>query len=146
MFYEQPTGVWTDDNGVILVTGCLAGNNLIGEDMNNPASQFIHDRGPLPQGVYTIGPLKLQPAVHSLGCVLTPDPANNMGEPPRGGFFLHLRNLNHVAPDGTNASSDGCITFKSYADLAAIGRRVADGETKMTVVAVLPDFNKKGDT
>jgi hypothetical protein len=140
LIYSQSEGIWTDARGVVLVNGCLSGNDNMGHDMNNPDSQFIRDRGPLPRGEYTIGPLEFQPAVRSDGCVLTPDPTNIMGG--RSGFYLHLRNLAHVAPDGTNASSDGCITFSSYAELAAIFAAAEASDHKVMVVASLSNLDK----
>jgi hypothetical protein len=114
--YSQTTGLWTLDSGSTLaIAPCLAGNNELGRNMNNPASQCIHNHGPLPRGVYTRSRLAFQPAVHSQGCALTPDPTNDMCG--RSGFFLHLRNPEHISPDGTNASSDGCVTFNSFGDL-----------------------------
>ena len=118
--YSQSSGTWTDAAGQAIVFLCQAGNDNLGKDMNNPASQCLRDRGPLPRGVYTVGPLAFQPAVRSQGCMLTPHPGNAMCG--RGGFYLHLRNLQHLAPDGTNASSDGCITFASYGELAIVGK------------------------
>ena len=106
----------------------------MGKDMNNPLSQFLHNRGPLPQGIYSIGALLKSAVVKSWACFLTPDPANNMGKPPRGGFFIHLRNLQHLAPDGTNASSDGCITTATYADLVIVATHAAGGDSKLTVI------------
>ena len=114
--YSQATGLWTLDDGSLLdIAPCIAGNNEIGPHMNNPASQCIHYNGPLPRGVYTRSLLAYQPDVHSQGCKLTPDPANEMCG--RSEFFLHLRNQDHLAPDGTNASSKGCITFASLGNL-----------------------------
>ena len=114
--YSQYTGRWTLDDGSVLdIAPCLAGNNETGSHMNNPASQCIHNNGPLPRGIYTRSLLAFQIAVHSQGCKLMPDPANEMCG--RSGFFLHLRNPTHLAPDGTNASSDGCVTFQSLGDL-----------------------------
>ena len=114
--YSQTTGLWTLDDGSKLdIARCLAGNNEEGQNMNNPDSQCIHNNGPLPRGVYTRSLLAFQPAVHSQGCALTPDSGNEMCG--RSGFFLHLRNPEHLAPDGTNASSSGCITFASFGDL-----------------------------
>ena len=120
--YSQSSGTWTDATGVPVVFRCEAGNDSMGKDMNNPDSQCLHNRGPLPRGVYTIGTLAFQAAVRSQGCMLTPQPGNQMCG--RSGFFLHLRNLQHLAPDGTNASSDGCITFASFGELAIIGNHV----------------------
>src|SRR5271165_6468592 len=111
--YSQTTGRWTLDDGSMLdIAPCLAGNNMNGPNMNNPASQCIHNNGPLPRGIYARGQLGYKLSVHSQGCSLMPDQGNDMCG--RSGFFLHLRNPNHVAPDGTNASSDGCITFASF--------------------------------
>jgi hypothetical protein len=144
LYYSQADGLWGDQSGtVIKLSGpCLSGNNLVGKDMNEPKSQYDHDRGPLPQGLYTIGVLKQQPAVHSQGCLLTPDPGNYMGPVPRSGFFLHLRNPAHVAPDGTNASSDGCVTFPAYADLFTLWATYVhkQGQSQVTVVATVAEF------
>ena|ERR1700677_5103240 len=130
LFYSQTEGSWFDENSHIIVSGCESGNDNMGKDMNNPLSQCIHDRGPLPRGMYSIGTLEYQNAVKSMGCVLSPEIENNMCG--RSGFFLHLRNLQHKAPDGTNASSDGCITFGSLAELEIIANRP---EKQFTVIS-----------
>jgi hypothetical protein len=135
LFYEIRSGTWASPTGAILVTGCEAGNDNVAKDMNNPASVGLRDRGPLPPGRYSIGPLGYQAAVRSQGCLLTPFPENDMLG--RSGFYLHLRNSRHLAPDGTNASSDGCITFAAFSELASItAAAVADDRTVMVVASL----------
>lgn len=144
LYYSQRDGLWGDPAGAVIALSapCIAGNNEQGRDLNNPASEYLHDRGPLPTGTYTIGVLKQQPDVHSQGCTLTPDPGNYMGPVPRSGFFLHLRNSAHVAPDGTNASSNGCPTFANYQDLFELWANWVHkrGESRMRVVATTDEF------
>ena len=124
LYYVQSTGEWWEvsPQPKRLVSGCFSGNNNYGKDMNNPVSQFIHDRGPIPQGDYARGPLGYETPVKSLGFPIFANSKNNMGKPPRSGFFGHLANPKHLAlsGDGTNASSDGCIVFPSYAALVLI--------------------------
>jgi hypothetical protein len=138
IFYAQSSGAWASSDGTVLAVGCLAGNNLIAKDMNNPLSQCLSNRGPLPRGVYGIGPLGYQEAVHSQGCKLTPAPTNEMCG--RSGFYLHLRNPAHIAFDGTNASSDGCITFPTFAALQAVALFAQKDESLVTVSASLPNL------
>jgi hypothetical protein len=145
LFYSQTKGHWTDGRGAIIVSGCISGN---GPDMNKPASQFVHNHGPLPQGVYDMGPLLIprDPLAPHLGpsMRLTPHAGNNMGNPARSGFFVHLTNPQHV-----DASSDGCICPKNDRDIPGaaapglieaqkihvIKARRAAGETAVTVTA-----------
>jgi len=110
MTWKQSTGQMFDAGGSVIATG-YAGN---GPDLNNPDSQAIHARGPLPQGNYAIGPL--QASHGTLGtnvAFLEPDPANEMFG--RSGFFMHGRK----SPADMDAS-DGCIVIDHDARLAIL--------------------------
>jgi len=101
--YDQVTGRITDENGELIATG-WAGH---GEGKNSPAHQMDHDLGPLPQGVYEIGPWgdwSTQPYPKHLGPLiasLTQVEGETYG---RSGFFIH-------GPGGADSleSSKGCI-------------------------------------
>lgn len=134
LFYDRTKGALADSDGVLVADGFYAGMNL---GKNNPAMQDVHNVGPLPAGVYTIGQLMLHPPgdpLRHLGpCMsLTPDPANVMFG--RGGFFFHLDNPAHAG-----YSSDGCIvasndlTMTGYEKLQKIDALRAARETLVTV-------------
>ena len=103
--YEQSTGRLTDPSGNLSGTGYAGGNlGKKPEGKNNPALQFEHNVGPLPQGLYTVG----EPVEHSklgpFALPLTPDPANDMRG--RGDFYIH----GDALADPGNAS-EGCIVM-----------------------------------
>ena len=97
--YAQETGALFDPHGVLLVRG-YSGNTT---GLNNPAAQTRVGVGPLPQGVYTVGPPH-SPVDHlgPIALPLYPDHHNQMFG--RSGFFMHGDNsaMNHTA-------SNGCI-------------------------------------
>src|ERR1039458_5150701 len=75
MTYSQSTGQLCDAEGNLLVTG-YSGH---GVGVNNPATQNVHEVGPIPQGVYAIGePLEPPDHLGPLAMPLTPNPANEM--------------------------------------------------------------------
>jgi Protein of unknown function (DUF2778) len=107
LIYSQTSGEMRDAAGVLLGTG-YAGH---GEGVNNPAMQFIHNTGPLPQGLYTINP-PIDTITHGPYVMwLTPDPATEMFG--RSGFGIHA---DEIANPGKRLASTGCIV---------IGNRVA---------------------
>lgn len=111
--YDQSSGqLWHDGN--IAGTG-YAGN---GEGKNNPAMQHVHDVGPLPRGVYTIGQPHDTPNHGPFVLDLTPDPTNEMHG--RGGFLIHGDSIR--AP-GT--ASQGCIILAR-----AVRERIAASDDK----------------
>jgi hypothetical protein len=117
LFYSQGKGVWTNEAGEVLVSGCYAG---IGSGKNNPDMQTVHNVGPLPQGVYGIGPLMIHPPgdpLRHLGpCMsLTPHPTNTMFG--RSGFFIHLDNPAHPG-----MSSNGCIVPQGDGNMSGLGK------------------------
>ena len=94
-----PTGYLYDPSGKQLEPAGYAGN---GAGKNNPSAVDQHDVGPLPPGLYGIGPAYDSPKTGLLSMNLTPDPSNNMYG--RSGFRLHGDSIEHPG----NAS-DGCI-------------------------------------
>jgi hypothetical protein len=107
--YSQTTGEMRTALDVLLGTG-YAGH---GEGVNNPTMQSIHNTGPLPQGIYTIGP-PVNTTTHGPYVMwLTPDPANEMFG--RSGFGIHA---DEIANPGKRLASTGCIVMSNQARLA----------------------------
>ena len=102
--YTQDKGALRNPQGVVQGFG-YSGNTW---GLNNPAAQFQVGVGPIPVGLYTIGPPH-NPIDHlgPLALPLWPDRANQMHG--RSGFFAHGDNpaLNHSA-------SNGCIVLGHY--------------------------------
>lgn len=69
---------------------------------NNPHMQSVHDVGPIPTGIYTIGSPHDTVTHGPFVLPLTPDPSNQMFD--RSGFLIHGDSI--IAP-GT--ASTGCI-------------------------------------
>jgi len=99
--YPSTTGLGGDFGGYslgpllpIYVGNGHAGN---GEGYDNPDYQYVANVGPLPQGLYTIGPIGTHIVTNAQGkqvhlydsMWLTPNSGNNMGNPPRNGFLIH---------------------------------------------------------
>jgi hypothetical protein len=119
MTYSQSTGQLCDAEGNLLVTG-YSGH---GVGVNNPATQNVHDVGPIPQGVYAIGePLEPPDHLGPLAMPLTPDPANEMFG--RSEFFIHGDNM-----EMNHSASDGCIIL----DHAARAAIAAGSDRRLTV-------------
>ncbi len=119
--YQQSTGNLTNPNGALAEVG-YSGNGIY---KNDPASQCVKDHGPIPVGLYAIGPLI--PSGGHLGpnvMELTPDPENEMCG--RGGFFMHGDSIS----DPGNAS-DGCIIMSHNTRLAVAGW----GDNQLEVIA-----------
>ena len=70
--YSQSTGTLTAPDGSVAGHG-YSGH---GPGINNPAMQNVPDVGPIPVGMYTIGPFRSDPEKGPLVCDLIPDPAN----------------------------------------------------------------------
>lgn len=95
--WEQVSGRLYADDGELVGVG-YSGK---GEHKNNPASQELHNFGPIPVGRYSIG-APVNTMMHGPYVLpLTPDPKNQMFG--RFGFLLHGDSL--VEP-GT--ASEGC--------------------------------------
>ena len=115
--YVQSTGAMYSDymnSNVFVYAG--TGYSGMGQGLNNPGDQFTQNVGPIPQGFYDIGPLQNNPICAHCGpgggpkflgnsMRLTPDPDNNMGDPPRSGFLIHGGNMTNMN------SSKGCIVL-----------------------------------
>ena len=95
--YDQSTGNLSENGAPAGV-----GSSGFGEGKNNPAMQNVHDVGPIPQGLYMIGPPQ-DTATHGPHVMaLTPvDGTNTFG---RDGFLIHG---DSIANPGT--ASHGCI-------------------------------------
>jgi len=116
--YEQSTGRLSRDGAFV-----AEGYSGLDEAKNNAAMQEVHDRGPIPRGLYTIGsPFDTQehgPFVLRL----TPDPANTMFG--RSGFLIHGDSIQHPG-----RASNGCIVLKPQ-----FRHMIAEsGDTALTVV------------
>ena len=114
--YQQSTGYITY-NGTLQSIGYSG----TGTGRNNPASQEIHDVGPIPQGTYTIGQSYDDPGGKG-PCVmpLIPDPADNMFG--RSGFLIHGNNIQ-------NDASHGCIIAAP-----AIRRLISESDDRILIV------------
>ncbi len=102
--YSQSTGrlTYVDSNGNSAFVG--TGYAGYGPGLNNPAMQNVPFIGPLPQGLYTIGPQQ-DNGNRSQSMVLTPNPGNQMFD--RWGFLIHGPHK-----DDQHDSSNGCPVFK----------------------------------
>lgn len=125
--FEQSTGNLYNPAGAFVEKG-YSGNGVWKDD---PASQCVHNHGPLPAGLYTIGAAiadggHLGPFVMPL----TPDAGNEMCE--RGGFFMHGDSIS----DPGNAS-DGCVIMSRTTRVAVN----ASADKELTVVATFSQFN-----
>jgi hypothetical protein len=96
--YQQSTGELTDPDGKLLGRG-YSGN---GPALNDPAFQDEMGHGPLPAGLYTIGPFFTDLVKGPIVAHLRPDASNQMYG--RSGFMIHGDN-----PQMDHTASDGCI-------------------------------------
>ena len=101
--FHQSTGAINRPDGTLADTAYSGGDaGLFPEGINNPAFEAIQNKGPLPQGFYTIG----EPIDHTrlgpFAMPLTPDMDNEMYG--RGGFYIHGDNERM-----NRSGSDGCI-------------------------------------
>lgn len=129
--YIITTGTWNlvDDDGSETFLGKgWAGNNEVGQDMNNPADEGVKDHGPTVEGGYTIGPV-IDPPDHlgKLAMHLIPDPGNDMQG--RGSFCVHGAESLHP-----EQSSDGCI-IQGHDVRQQIANWVAQGVDHLEVTA-----------
>jgi hypothetical protein len=104
--YSQSRGTMSH-GGKLVGTGYAGGNippHFDPTAKNNPERQFDHMYGPLPRGVYTIGPAHTDPQLGPVAMRLSPDPRNLMHG--RDGFFIHGDSLAHPGE-----ASEGCIVM-----------------------------------
>lgn len=116
-YWLQREGIWIGPRGLGFV-----GYSGRGEGKNNPAMQFVKNVGPLPCGLYLIGPLTDLENKRGFGpgyLVLSPNPANDMRG--RSGFLAHWDKTTSdgigPAPD---LASEGCIAPYDGTNLARI--------------------------
>lgn len=95
--YSQSTGQLRQ--GEVLIGTGYAG---YGEGVNNPADQAVPNIGPIPQGMYDIGPAFTHPTAGPMTMRLKPRPETNTFG--RDGFLMHgdTASMDHTA-------SHGCI-------------------------------------
>lgn len=101
--YEQSSGNIFDPSGAMLGV-CYAGGNCGNnpEGVNDPQYQTVHQIGPLPVGLYTLGTPEDSPKLGPFAIPLIPDPANIMFG--RSGFYCHGDNAQM-----NQSASEGCI-------------------------------------
>jgi hypothetical protein len=101
LIYQQANGLMQiKQDGQFDTIGVGYSGSLSGGGRNDPSKQCERDVGPIPRGLYTIGPPGPGPSPYSLR--LTPDPSNDMCG--RSHFLIHGDSISHPG----NAS-DGCI-------------------------------------
>ena len=114
--YKQTNGL-LDHDGVAVGMG-YSGH---AEGRNNPAMQAVHNVGPIPQGLYAIGPPHDTPTHGPHVMPLTPVGHDALG---RSGFLMHGDNVKHDA-------SLGCIIMlRTVRDVVS-----ASVDKQLTVVA-----------
>ena len=96
--FQQSTGRFTDAAGS-LIADAYSGH---GPGVNNPSMENVPKIGPLPRGLYTIGPAENHPHLGPIAMPLTADPGSQSFG--RCGFFLHGDN-----GQGNRSASEGCI-------------------------------------
>ena len=96
--YEITSGQMFDPKGDLAGTGYSGA----GEFKNDPAMEAIHNRGPIPRGLYHIGKPQNTVTHGPFVLPLTPDPSNIMF-----GRFAFLIHGDSVVNPGT--ASEGCI-------------------------------------
>lgn len=97
--YRQSTGELLDADGA-LVAKCWAGH---GQGLNNPIMEDVQCVGPLPRGLYHVGPWQTHPRLGQHCAPLTQIQGESFG---RSGFWVHGPSLN---PDKYGQESEGCI-------------------------------------
>ena len=120
--YEQRSGALGKD-GQRVATGYSG----FGDGKNNPDLENVHDVGPIPRGVYAIGPPHDTTAHGPHVMALTPLPDTNTFS--REGFLIHGDSLQNP---GT--ASHGCIILPPD-----VRKQIsASGDTEIQVVCATP--------
>lgn len=98
--YSQTSGELSHD-GILVGTGYSG----FGPGLDNPDLQDVQNVGPIPQGLWTIGPAEDRPG--TLGpCVMPLTPYDGTDTFDRSGFYIHGNSSAH--PEG---ASHGCIVM-----------------------------------
>jgi hypothetical protein len=118
--YIISTGQFLGPDGALLGT-CYAGHPPF---VNDITAVTLQDRGPLPPGVYKIGPPETGVHVGPLAMPLIPEPdANGTLDwlHGRSSFFIHGDDIEHPG-----FGSDGCIVPTHLPDGVVNGRAVRE--------------------
>ena len=115
--YSQSTGIMTRD-GAFLAKG-WSGN---GDGKNNPDMQDVHDVGPLPRGLYSVG----EWGMHDVGPISAPLTQISGETFGRSAFYIHGPSL----PAHYGQESKGCIVIPRPMRLLV----QASGEKQLEVV------------
>ena len=97
--YSQGTGLLRDPTGAAISMSGYSGH---GAGLNNPGMQEIPDVGPIPCGLWDIGPAQTVDHLGPLAMALTPRPETDSYG--RSGFWLHGDNASE-----NHSASCGCI-------------------------------------
>ena len=97
--YSQTRGSVTDESGALIAEG-WSGH---GAGKNNPDMQDAHNLGPLPQGLYRVGPWQTHPRLGPICAPLTQIEGETFG---RSAFWIHGPS---TAPSHYGQESEGCI-------------------------------------
>lgn len=110
--YVQSTGLMYRPDG----SQAGVGYSGHGQGFNCPGFQQVHDVGPIPCGLYSIGTAQDHPMLGPVAIPLIPDPTNTMFG--RSHFYCHGDNAAH---DGT--ASLGCIIMpRQTREALALGK------------------------
>jgi Protein of unknown function (DUF2778) len=131
--FESSSGKFYNDVPDLLAIGYAGGDCGARPDgVNNPALQNVVDVGPLPVGLYRIGPPFDHGTKGPYFMSLTPDPANEMYG--RSGFGIHG---DLITAPGQQKASDGCIILPKL-----VREQIWNsGDHDLRVVATLPSTN-----
>lgn len=100
IIFDRRKGTIFHEDGSVLATGIWAGHE---GHANKPEDEQLHGLGPLPAGLYGIGPLRDSGTLGPHVMDLNPDPHNQMFG--RSLFRIHGDTVN----DASHEASDGCI-------------------------------------
>ena len=103
--YQQSTGKLGHD-GVLVGTGYAGAPNAV----NDPDKQNIHAVGPIPRGMWTIGPAFTDPHLGPLAMHLTP--AASTETFGRTAFLIHADRRDFATHP--QQASEGCIIMPNY--------------------------------
>jgi hypothetical protein len=116
--YHQKSGSLFHDGKLV-----VCGYSGHGRGLNNPALEADTGIGPIPRGMWSIGPFNDHPHLGPFVAALTPKGHDAHG---RSAFFIHGDNAS-----GDHSASRGCIVLPRFAR-EAIAR---SGDSALEVVA-----------
>jgi hypothetical protein len=119
--YGQSTGDLFDPHGRFVGTGYSGAGRTLKEGRNNPKMEDVPNKGPIPRGLYRIGPARTHPRLGPLAMPLTPIGHDCHG---RSGFFIHGDN---TAGD----ASHGCVILGRPFRVAIDASRVDAGQLEV---------------